>query len=115
MTHLEAGSARGWRSPGAPGSHESLPRFSSLATGGTLASLVQQWLGQQEAVGMRAQNLKRVFPLLFTHRAPAGGFYTFSLAYDIVAKHGRALRKSVNSQRCTTVTTYSTATKCQTS
>lgn len=70
----------------------SLLRFSPLAAYSALGSLCHQWLGQQEAVGMYAQNLKRIYPL-FTHRASAGGFYSVSLVCNIVAKHGRALRR----------------------
>lgn len=72
----------------------SLLRFSPLATDSALGSLFHQCLGQQGAVGMYAQDTKRISPLLLTHRAPTGGFCTVSLLCNIVAKHGRAFRRN---------------------
>lgn len=70
----------------------SLLRFSPRATHSALGSSFCQWLGQQETVGMCAQNLKRIYSLL-THRVSTGGFYTVNLVCNIMAKHGKALMR----------------------
>lgn len=92
----------------------SLPRFSLPSTHGALGSF-QQWLGQQEAVGSCAQNLKKISSLL-THRAPTGGFYTASLVCSTVAwESTRDKKKVLNASSCVTLTIYREATKCQSS
>lgn len=71
----------------------SLPQLLPSAMCRALSSVLRWQLGQRK-LWEAAQNLKGISPLLLTHRASAGGFYTISLACSITAKHGRALKKN---------------------